>query len=261
MKNSERLWSALALAVACGCSGATEPADAENVAQAQQTLEAIDASRELMITDLSVVNDPVRTVPASTAKPLPEQGTWSFGTLMSNMAGPVHASDFVLRLFQNWQRDFTVNGATSPARPAIQATLLDPWPKLSNGKLDLSKSPLRLLAIVYRPDLLNVSSAGRKQAGEGRFVFGVLGPTGSPLPFTVILEYELPAKTPAEVRAWAKAFHFLGTLALGSAQYNQTLAQITAHFAGKDACKDKPNGSCINQVRTNEVTLAAAGTD
>jgi hypothetical protein len=264
MKISGRLAYSLALAGAFGCSGAPGADlsdDGESVGQVRQDLEAIDVNRELMITDLSVVNDAVRTVSVSSPKPPPNQGVWSFGKLMTNMAGSVDPSDFVLHLFQNWQSDFSLNGATSPARPAIQATVLDPWPKLANGKLDLTKSPMRLLAIVYRPDLLNVSSVGRKQAGEGRFVFGVIGPTGAALPFTIILEYELPAGKPDDVRNWARGFHALGKTALGTPSFNDILTQITAHFAGKGACTDKPNGSCINQIRSNEVTLAAPNTD
>lgn len=262
MKISGRLSCVVALCASFGCSGAPDGAEEgqELLGSSSQALEAVDPARELMITDLSVVNDPLRTVPTAT-KPSPNQGVWSFGKLMTNMAGPVNASDFVLNMFQSWKTDFTLNGATAPARPNIQTTVLDPWPKLANGKLDLNKSPLRLLAVVYRPDLLNVSGVGRKQAGEGRFIFGVIGPTGNPLSFTIILEYELPANTPDDVRNWARAFHQLGKTTLGTPQYNDILGQITAHFANKDACRDKPNGSCINQIRTNEVSLAPAGSD
>lgn len=76
---------------------------------------------------------------------------------------------------------------------------------------------MRLLAIVYRPDLRDLS---KRKAGEGRFVFGVLDPTEAPLSFTVILEYSLPAKTKTDVRNWALALQKLSTLKFGST-YNR----------------------------------------
>ena len=260
MKISGRLSCALALLTALGCGAAPDgvpTASNEGVGDVRQGLETIDVNRELMITDLSVVNDPVRTV-LSLAKP--KEGVWSFGGLMTAMAGTQNPSDFALHLLQQWETDFTLNGATSVARPSMQTLVIDPWPKLPDGKLDLTKSPMRLLAVSYRPDLRNMSAVGRKSAGEGRFVFGVLGATGNILQFTLILEYELPATTPNEVKLWAQGFHFLGKNAFGP-NYNGILSQITAHFAAAGACPDKINKSCINQVRSNDVSLAVAGTD
>jgi len=58
-------------------------------------------------------------------------------------------------------------------------------PRTPDGKLDLHRAPMQLLAIVNRFDL-NLTEGN---AGEGRFVFGVLGPgrtsastTDDPLP-------------------------------------------------------------------------------
>ena len=36
-------------------------------------------------------------------------------------------------------------------------------------------------------------------AGQGRFVFGVLGPNGQRLAFTVIFEYQLPISSRADI--------------------------------------------------------------
>lgn len=121
---------------------------------------------------------------------------------------------------------------------------------------------MRLLAVVFRPDLRNVSGVnGHKQVGEGRFVFGVLGPTGNALPFTVILEYEIPGDQPSEVRTRSREWHELGAKQFGSSDFNSTLKSNTDKFARKAACGNKPNKSCINQIRTNEPVLAAVGSD
>src|SRR5690606_792741 len=113
-------------------------------------------------------------------------------------------------------------------------------------RLDLSKAPFRLLAIVNRidlrsdgggyggggviggpiraadapgamiaPDAMIAPAPMPVHAGEGRFVFGVLDPQGRPLPFTVIFEYELPASDPREVLGWARSWHALGEVPFG----------------------------------------------
>ncbi|MFO0725614.1 MAG: hypothetical protein U1E65_17655 [Myxococcota bacterium] len=225
----------------------------------QDELEAIGAAatcpvsvgRELMVTALSVVNDPVRTrwTGGLTNK---SDGAWQFGRLMTAMAGTKNPSDFVLAWLNQWSASRTVNGEVVPARTAI-SSVINSWPKLPNGKLDLTKAPLRLLAIVDRLDLRNLAAG---KAGEGRFVFGVLDSAGNPLQFTVILEYNLPGSTQADVNTWAARWHALGTLALGTPAYNAALQAITDGFAGPNLVPSKPNGSSISQVRSNEIALS-----
>ena len=263
MNISGRLSCALSLVAVLGCSAASDNdsgVSEQSAGNVRQDLAAIDISKELMITDLSVVNDAVRTVAPPAKKPPKDAGVWSFVTLMTAMAGARDPSDFVLHLLQQWETPFTLNGATSPARPNMQSLVIDPWPKLTNGKLDLTKAPVRLLAMAYRPDLRNMSDVGQKQAGEGRFVFGFLGATGNVLQFTLILEYGLPAETPNDVLFAAQSVHSLGSIAFGP-QFNDTLTKLTATFATAGACPNKPNRSCINQVRSNDVSLADPGTD
>jgi len=231
----------------------------------------IDAAKELMITHLSVVEDPVRTrfatpAPRSTAllarpgvpvttRPSPSQAKWTFGKLISDMAGANDPSTFVLDWLAHWETDQQINGFSAAARPDIRAQVIDPWLAASGGaRLDMAKAPFRLLAIVNRIDLRKNPSYAAGHAGEGRFVFGVTDPSGNPLAFTVILEYELPARTLADVKAWAAAWHELGALPFGAA-YNAKLEAITDRFAGRNAAPAKTNGSAINQVRTNEITL------
>jgi len=205
----------------------------------------VSEPKELMITNLGVVEDPVRTT---------ANGVWTFQHLMEAMAPtPAQAPEMVRQLFSTWLTNQTVNGQTVPARTQMNDLVLIPW--LNGGTtLDLARAPLRLLAIVNRPDLRNLSLG---KAGEGRFVFGVLDPNGFTTSFTVILEYRLPATTEAQVLAWANLWHELGALELGSAAYNAKLAQITERFAGRNAEPGRVNGSALSQLRTNEIQLAA----
>ncbi len=229
----------------------------------------IDWRRELLITDLSVVEDPIRTRPPRRIDPTPvsspraagpisaSAGKWTFGRLMRAMAGPNDPSEFVLRWLELWEQDQVVNGFVSRARPNIRSQVIQPWLDASGGqKLDLDKAPFRLLAIVNRMDLRqNPAYAGSNgNAGEGRFVFGVLGPNGNPLSFTVILEYKLPAKNAQDIKAWANRWHALGSLNFGP-QYNAALEAVTDLFAGRNADPSRPNGSSIGQIRTNEIGM------
>ena len=213
----------------------------------------VTTGRELMIVDPSVVDDPVRTSFASGGGST-STGVWTFGRLMRDMAPtPEQAPAMVLGLFQSWLTDQTVNGFTVSARPAMKSTVLDSWPRLADGSLDLDHSPLRLLAIVNRMDTRNLAEGN---AGEGRFVFGVLDPFGGGLQFTVIVEYALIANTEADVLAWANAWHALGSHPFPSAEYNAALEALTLKFSGRGAAPSRPNGSALDQLRTNEIALS-----
>lgn len=208
----------------------------------------LDANKVFMIHDLSVVEDPVRT----------NGGVWSFGHLIKNMVGSNDPSLFVMEWLQHWEKDQSVNGHLIPARPSIRELVIDPWIKASGGlPLDFSKAPFRLLAIVNRMDLANVATYGNSSvsAGEGRFVFGVLDPTGNPMPFTVIMEFELLAQTNVEILQWILQWEALNTLKFGP-RYNQVLEKLTRRFTAANVAPAKPNGSALNQLRTNEIALA-----
>jgi hypothetical protein len=205
----------------------------------------VRTTRELMLTDLSIVEDPSRTAGG---------GVWSFGGLMRAMAPtPEEAPAMVQALFDTWRTDQTVNGFTVPARPAIGPALLDAWPRTPAGELDLDQAPLTLNAIVNRVDIRSLSNGN---AGEGRFVFGVNFP-GSPFPqqFTVILEYRLPAANETDILGWANAWHALGSLPFPSPEYNAALQDITDRFSGRNAEPGRVNGSALGQLRTNEIAL------
>ncbi|WP_437893580.1 LamG-like jellyroll fold domain-containing protein [Sorangium sp. So ce124] len=212
----------------------------------------VRTSREIFVKHLSVVEDPLRTTfngpPGD-----PRTGAWTFARLMEDMAPtPAEAPAMVEELFSTWLTDQVVNGFTVPARPTIQQVVLDEWPRSPDGSLDLQQAPLLLLGIVNRIDVRNLAEGN---AGEGRFVFGVVS-QGFSQQFTVILEYKLPASTEADVLDWANDWHALGSLPFPSEAYNAALQDITTRFAGRNAAPGKPNGSSLGQLRTNEIALA-----
>lgn len=208
----------------------------------------VSRPRELMITNLSVVDDLSRTR---------NGGVWSFQHLMESMAPtPAEAPAMVEAMLSTFTVPQTINGFTVEARPGMQDFVLANWPRTASGQLDLARAPLTLQAIVNRFDLRNPAQG---DAGEGRFVFGFDGPFGFPLQATLILEYKLPASSPAEVNDWAQSWHALGALPFPSEEYNAALQAITERFAGRNARLGAPNGSAISTVRTNEIDLGFNG--
>lgn len=205
--------------------------------------DCVSKNKELLITDLSVVNDARAVGPA---------GAWSFGALMTELAGNQNVSRFVSHWLSHWMSEQPVNGSTIPARVDILDKVIRPWkraggqdPDVPNDQwdVDLSRAPFRLLAIVNRLDLMPAVG----DAGEGRFVFGVLDESGRPLQFTVIFEFRQRVTAGRTPRDWARQWHDLGSQGFGEA-FNRKLEGITQQFAVRAA---------LNQVRTNEIALDA----
>jgi hypothetical protein len=198
----------------------------------------IKPRRELEIRDVSVVDDKVRTAPG---------GAWSFGKLMEQMAPtPADAPAMVEGMLTSFLSAQTVNGFTLPARPGVQR-VLDAL-RGPDGKLDLSRPAFRLLAIANRIDL---NDASAKTAGEGRFVFG-FAPFGATFQATMILEYNIPAASQAEIVELGKAWHALRALPFPSEEYNAALEKVTDRFAARNAAPGRTNGSALAQIRTND---------
>ncbi len=223
----------------------------------------VDIRRSLMITDPSVIGDPTRTRTACTGAGSSSMGKWSFGYLMQEMANQsltgISPSDFTLKWLGTWLNPQNINGWTVAQRNAIQTQVIDPWIAASGGPgkpLDLSKAPFRLLAIVNRIDLRQNLTYGGGSAGEGRFVFGVLSGSCTPLRFTVIFEYGIKKRGCKDVKNWGQQWKDLDLLALGSPAYNAALEAITEQFVKANSDPAKPNGSALNQLRTNEIALA-----
>jgi len=201
----------------------------------------IVAGKELVITDPSVLND------ARASSLGPTAGPWSFRAMLEQFV-PVGASveDFV----EAWVTTFgdnslVVNGFAIGARDV--SALRNSWPKSANGKLDLSRAPFQLMAIVNRVDV------GAQGNGEARFVYGF---SSGGLGMTVIFEYGLPSTnvsngSPLSRSDWAAQFHALGSLPFG-ASYNSALEGVTNLFTKRGTSPGKPGGSSINQVRTSE---------
>lgn len=227
------------------------------------------AAKTLMITDLSVVEDPLRTWdPCNPAAGTP-MGAWTFGKLMTDMANTpvtgIPASDFVRRWLRTWQFPQTINSDVVADRDAaIKAQIINAWEAASGGPgapLNLAKAPFRLCAIVNRVDLRgNMTYGGSTNnpcdpqcnSGEARFVFSAVNGC-SPVRFLVILEYCVPRHGCKEIKAWGKQWAALAGIPFGPA-YNTALQAITDQFATANADPSRlPNKSAINQVRSNEI--------
>lgn len=244
--------------------------------------------RVLIIRDPTVVTDPTRTFNAcnNTGNPV---GVWTFGHLMTEMANQaasgINPSDFVEQWLNHWGAVQTVN--TFGANPrAAMASLINDWRAASGGgDLDLTIAPFRLLAILPRVDLrhsvggtggyFGASTGKFLDAGEMRFVFGVLLPPGysqagffqptivplgggcRALAFSVIFEYGVPKCECEDVRDWARAWKALASLPFPSATYNARLERLTQQIVTRNANPLKGNGSALNQLRTNEIALQA----
>jgi hypothetical protein len=212
----------------------------------------ISVEKELLITDLSVVND---------ARASGADGAWSFGGLLAALA-PGDAPALAKHWLDSFDRQQHVNGSPLAPRPAVRTLVTKPW-MLKEGATtfdgwtpNLANAPFRLLAIVYRPDLGVVDRDGTiRSAGEARFVFTAVDLSNRrtldeapPLPFTVIFEFGLTASDRDHVRAWAEQWHRLGGIAFG-ADYNAALQTITDSFARVAGPEAKGR---LNQIRTNE---------
>ncbi len=225
-------------------------------------VEAVDPEKSLVIRDPKVIEDPTRTFNPCTGIGTP-LGKWTFGHLIQQMANRsatgIKPHKFVKQWLKQWEKKQVVNGVVVPKRSRIRSLIIDPWQQASGGAdkpLDLAKAPFRLLAIVNRVDLRD-NSASAGSAGEARFVFAALGPGCQPLQFTVIFEYGIQRSDCQAVRDWAKQWFDLGSLELGSPEYNTALEAITEQFVRAGADPSKPNGSMLNQLRTNEIALTS----
>lgn len=231
----------------------------------------VSIDHSLMVTNVGVVEDIDRTSQPCTRPNA--TGAWTFGKLMTDMANEavtgVRPEDFVKRWLRHWMEPQTINSDPVPARTNIFNLVILPWVIASGTPagsvnatnwetfpLKLAKAPFKLTAIVNRLDLRGNTGYSVNNAGEGRFVFETLNSTCDPTSFTVIFEYGVPIHKCRPLRNYAKKWYDLKDLALGSPDYNKALQAITDVFASANAAPLEPNGSAINQVRTNEIALA-----
>ncbi len=82
---------------------------------------------------------------------------------------------------------------------------------------------------------------------------------GFPQQFTVILEYNLPATTAADAATWASLWHGLASHPFPSEEYNAALEALTRRFSDHGASPGSINGSALVNLRTNEIALSNNG--
>jgi hypothetical protein len=230
--------------------------------------------QSLFITDAAVVQDATRTYDPCTGQGNPD-GAWTFKHLMTEMAqGSGHSpEEFTRRWLETWLAPQMINGDLVDARPAMFSEVIEPWQQASGSeRLNLDIAPFRLLAIVNRVDLRRTASSaggygggGGTQpvdAGELRFVFGVVTPPGwnnnrtcELQRFTTILEYGVPREGCFEARDWARSWTALNQLGGFTASYLDHLEGLTESVVRSGAAPGKGNQSAINQIRTNEIAL------
>lgn len=263
---------------------------ASTTAQAVVLGTNVFQERVLMIRSLGVVTDPTRTYnPCNNGGN--NSGVWTFNRVMTEMANPaasgIDPAIFAENWLKHWASTQVINADTVPARTQINQ-IISQWKTESGGvKLDLKKSPLRLLAIVPRVDLRRTTGGGGSyssnlsgkflDAGEMRFVFGFVlkpgwngagfvGPIQIPgqaagcraLPFSVIVEYKVPKCECKGVKDWAARWVDLKNWVPGTAAYNTRLQRLTEEIVRANGDPRQPNGSNLGQLRTNEVALPPA---
>lgn len=271
------LLSAVLLALAA-CDGETLRPSAPHSTR-QGLADSVTPEKSLLITDLRVIEAHAYTTWDPSYGVNDYRGAFTFGRLIDNMLPvgertPLGRARFVMRWLKTWETPQLVNSFVIPARPLIRPTIIQPWrtasgcaPSVADEDcvLDFARAPLRLLAIVNRPDLRRpVNGTDFPSGGQGRFIFGALGPAGEKLFFTVIFEYDLPVTdldiplvddAALETRVWAEAWNALGRLPFGPV-YNYALFQVTHEFSRRDRTPSRRNGSALFQIRTNEVALS-----
>lgn len=215
-------------------------------------------NKSLYIIDLSVVEDKTRTLLADPASSNPE-GAWTFNKIMQSLANTtatgITPEDFTIKWLQTWLKpNNTVNGDALTIKPGI-SNFINAWPKIAGTqKLDMKKSPFKLLAIVNRLDLMvNPVFSTKNNGGELRFVFGLMQ-NNNPISGVIIFEFGIN-KQGAELKKYADKWMKLSTFTVGQPDYNALLQEITDDIITTGKNPSKPNGSNLNQLRTDEIAF------
>jgi hypothetical protein len=258
------------------------------------TLQAWGQS--LFLTSPAVVLNPARTWDPCTGAGT-QGGVWTFAHFIREMANGSGSTpeDFVKNWLSLWLNNYTVNSDVVPARTQMFNQVIQPWAVASgvtatlvtnpftgvksvslSGPLNLNIAPYRLEAIVNRIDLGTTANGGGGYgggttslpvtAGELRFIFGVVQPNpwgagteatcGRKL-FTTIFEYGVPGTGCQAVVNWAQQWTSLQAFPGFTPAYLAQLQAMTESVVLHGAAPAKGNQNAINQIRTNEIALAA----
>lgn len=196
-------------------------------------------------------------------------GPWSFRRRMEDLALPGEdPTQLTLAWLATWRNAAKVNLFDVAARPMVEHKAFCNWLRAtpSNAcdescttctkrKFDLSRAPFRLLAITNRADQqLTIPDA--TTAGEVRYTYGLTqgagdDPASTPMFMSVIFEYDQPLKgrTRKDV---AQKWYALGQHAAFDEAYKTELDALLRDLTGPGAQPERPRGSSISQVRTNE---------
>ncbi|HEY3668339.1 MAG TPA: CARDB domain-containing protein [Polyangiaceae bacterium] len=229
---------------------------AESVGTAHEELSVggcsanVEPLRSIEIVHPNIVND-ARSSSAT-------DGVWSFRRLIENMAPSANAADtdaFLRGIFESWLSPQTVNGAVTDVRNSSAAMDRFTIAGSSPRQFNLANAPFKLIAIASRLDLRSATSAG-----EGRMIFGLSNASDPSSPnmetMTLIVEFALPLVAPLDTPAkWAAKWHELDSIdpATAPATFTSKLQEITDRFTVRNAFVGRPNGSAVNQIRTNEI--------
>lgn len=275
VSGSKNVWACglFGLLGLAGCAAPVEVSDeaaeapAEDVGEQQADLTVgsgncnvnIEPLRSIEIVHPLILND-ARSSNAT-------DGAWSFRRIIENMAPSATAAGtdpFLSGIFRSWETNQFINGEQVFARPQVVPLILNNNNfSTLNGttrNFNLANAPFQLIGIASRIDLRSTTTAG-----EGRFIFALLtapgpnnNPPATPTSMTLITEFALPLKAPLDTPIkWANKWHELDSLdpVTQTAAFKTKLQEITDVFTARNAMPSRPNGSAINQIRSNEIVL------
>ncbi len=276
------------------------PALAEDCGPPEAPTCELHPEKVLMIRDLSVVEDSVRTQdPCLSTDPADAQKVWTFGYLMSHMVSPeqiqasggdvmLAASNFAESWLENWNSTVSVNdwdlsplssGEDELGEVTLPRRLLETWQAHSSVyPLDMNKAPFRLLSIVNRFDLRESNMFSSKGGGELRFIFAPLnlateesdpGSACEQMGFPVNLEPDALHTVileyavdlnPNDVFDWAEQWRLLDEKPFDSPEYRQQLEAITQSVVTMGRGAAFPGGP-NGEPRANNSALAQIRTN
>ena len=264
-------FAALLGLVGCGAavdvsdgSEATDPAGSEQVGVKTQDLVVGSGSCNVNIEPLRSIEIVHPIVVTDARASNLTDGPWSFRRLIENMAPSAVASGtdpFLRGIFESWLTDNFVNGEFVFRRPNVDPQILsnNSFSNIgpSGRAFNLANAPFELIGIASRVDLRSTT-----QGGEGRFIFALKQPSniGGNQSMTLIMEFALPLRAPLDTPLkWASKWHELDAIdpVTQTAAFNGKLQEITDFITARGAMPSRPNGSAINQIRTNEITMAS----